>query len=88
MVEKELIVSNPKGIHARPSAEIAKAANSFKSEITLIKENVQADAKNILSVLMLCIPYKTTVTVRASGKDEKKALQAVVEAFNKRFDNG
>ena len=86
MVEKEITVSNPNGIHARPSAEIAKTASKFKSDITLIKGDMQTDAKNILNVLMLCIPYNTEITIRASGEDEKEALQAVEEAFTMRFD--
>lgn len=88
MVEKEILVTNPKGIHARPSAAIVKAAGRYTSEITLIKDTMQADAKSILSVLMLCIPYNTTIKIRASGEDEKEALQAVEEVLNIRFDNG
>lgn len=87
MVEKEIIVNNPKGIHARPSAVIAKTAIKFKSKITLIKGNMESDAKSILNILMLCIPHNTAITIRASGEDEKEALHAVEVAFNIRFDN-
>jgi phosphocarrier protein len=86
MIQKDLIVSNNLGIHARPASMIVQTATKFHSDISLEKDGVSADAKSIMSVMMLAAAHNSTVTVRASGKDEKAALVAIEEIFNRKFN--
>jgi phosphotransferase system HPr (HPr) family protein len=82
MIKKDACVKSRYGIHARPSAAIATAAiNEFpNTSITIIdnESNQQADAQSILSLLTMSLPCGKIVTVCASGKDEEKALEAIV----------
>ncbi len=87
MIEKEIFVSNPKGLHARPSAVLTKTATQFQSDIHLIKEGFLADAKNVMSILTLCAPYGTKLTLKVSGTDEEMACTAIEEVFALRFDD-
>ena len=70
-------VKNPKGIHARPSSEIARTALTFKSDIFIKFEDKKASAKDVLQIIMLELFEGSKVTIEANGKDEKEALRKI-----------
>lgn len=70
-----LILALPKGLHARPSAKVAQTAREFKSDILLIGENGEVDAKSMLDVLSLSSPPRAHLTLIAKGSDAKQALE-------------
>jgi phosphocarrier protein HPr len=86
MVEREIKVTNTLGIHARPSSKIVQTANRYKSRIVLCKDGNTADAKSILHVMMLGANYDSTLTIRASGEDEREASDAVAALFEQKFN--
>jgi phosphocarrier protein HPr len=86
MVEKEIRVVNELGIHARPASLIVKAATGFRSEITLEKDGVSADAKSIMGVMMLAAAHNSVVVIRAKGGDEVEAVVAIEALFNQKFN--
>ncbi len=86
MISKELEVKGRAGIHARPAAEIAKTASSFKSDITLGKEDMKINAKSIMGVITLGATYKTKLLCTCSGPDEKEAMAALESLFERRFE--
>ena len=85
MIEKEITVANALGIHARPASKIVQTAVGFSSDIELIKDDVHADAKSIMSVMMLAAACHSRVVVRAQGSDEEEAVEAIVTLFGSRF---
>ncbi len=85
MMQQEVFVSNSFGIHARPASLIAQTASRFKADIRLEKEGVSANAASIMNVMMLAAAYKSTVVIKASGPEEKQAVEALVELFNSKF---
>lgn len=86
MVEKEVTVINSLGIHARPSSLIVQTALKYKSSISIIKSGASADAKSIMSVMMLAATCGSTVTIKAAGADEVAAADAVADLFNRKFN--
>ena len=86
MVERDIFVTNPDGLHARPSATLAKRASQYTSEITISNDEITIDVKNVLDVLKLCAPFGTKLTLRASGSDEQEASAAIVEVFGLRYN--
>ena len=86
MTEKNVTVVNALGIHARPASMIVQAAIAFQSSVQLFKDGAAADAKSIMSVMMLAAAQGSVVTVKANGEDEKKAVDAIIELFNKKFN--
>ena len=86
MIERSVTVTNQLGIHARPASMIVQWANKFKSKIWIEKDGIPADAKSIMSVMMLAAAYNSTVTVRASGDDEQQAVNAVCALFEQKFN--
>lgn len=86
MVEKEIVVKNKLGLHARPSALFVRNASKFKSDITLIKDGVEVNGKSIMGLMMLAAEMGSKITIRADGEDEEKALDALVTLFENKFD--
>jgi phosphocarrier protein len=86
MTEKKVNVSNSLGIHARPASMIVQAATKFKSNVTLEKDGVTADAKSIMSVMMLAAGNKSQVTIRATGEDEHEAVDTLAGIFESKFN--
>ncbi len=77
MVETAVVVPNKTGLHARPASQLTNVAKGFKSKITLTKNDQEANAKSIMSVLACNISQGSEVMIRANGEDEDQALSAV-----------
>ena len=73
------IVGNDRGLHTRPSTEIVKCAASFKSEVWLIYQKNQVNAKSILGVLMLAAAKGAKISVEATGDDAEEAVASLVD---------
>ena len=86
MLEREIKVINTLGVHARPASKVVQTANKFKSRISLFKDSAMADAKSILHVMMLGANFDSKITIRASGEDEKEAVDAIVALFEQKFN--
>ena len=86
MVEKEVVIKNRAGIHARPAALIVQTANRFDSQISFEKDDDRINGKSIMGIITLGAGYNTTLKVIAEGEDENEALDAIVTLFEKRFE--
>jgi len=87
VVEKKVTVTNPLGIHARPSALIVQTAGKFASEIRLIRDELEVNGKSIMGVMMLAAEMGAEITIRVWGDDEDACAEAVADAFMVRFDD-
>ena len=85
MPEREAQIVNKLGIHARPAAEIVKTAGKFKSSITIVREDLEVNAKSIMGVMMLAAEFGSTVVLRATGDDAEAALDAVAACIANKF---
>ena len=83
MVERTLLIRGRLGLHARAAAKLVRLANGFHSQVLLhrLDGGVTADAKSILSVLMLAASQGTELQVSAEGVDEEATLSAIEEFF-------
>jgi len=86
VVEKKVTVTNPLGIHARPSALIVQTAGKFASEVRLIRDELEVNGKSIMGVMMLAAEMGAEITIRTWGEDEEACADALVNAFMVRFD--
>lgn len=85
MIEKKLTLKNKLGLHARAAAKLVQTAEQFKSEIKIVKDNVEADGKSILGVLLLAAPIGTELTFIVEGEDENKAIMAIEDLIENKF---
>jgi phosphocarrier protein HPr len=86
MLSKQLTIINKLGLHARATAKLVTLVGQFKSEVVLQKDNKSANAKSIMSIMMLAASQGSDVILKISGEDEKACLIAVTELINNRFD--
>ena len=79
LVECRVTIVNRLGLHARAAAKLVRAAAAFGSTLRLVRldRSAAADAKSILSVLMLAAARGTELVVTAEGPDEGAALDAL-----------
>ena len=85
MAERSVQIVNKHGLHARPAAEMVKAAARFKSEITISRDDLEVNGKSILGVMMLAAEYGATITLRADGPDADDAVDALAGLVSSRF---
>ena len=80
MVSDKVVIKNPTGLHLRPAGLFCKTAMQYKSKITVMKnEEVNANAKSVLSVLGACIKSGDEITIICEGEDEEIALSDMVQ---------
>jgi len=72
------MVSNPKGLHARPATLLVRKAASFKSDIGIEYMGKKANIKSLIGILSLGVGPNNIVNVIASGDDEKLALEGII----------
>jgi phosphocarrier protein len=85
MAELSVRIVNKNGLHARPAAEIVKAAARFKSEITLRRDDLEVNGKSIMGVMMLAAECGSTLQLQANGPDADDALQAIATLIANKF---
>jgi len=83
MVERTLLIKQRLGLHARAAAKLVRVASAFQSQVQLrrLEGDVTADAKSILSVLMLAAGRGTELQASAEGVDEEAAMDAIEQLF-------
>ena len=86
VVEKELWVENRLGLHARPVAKIASAAQRFEAEVTLEKDGQVANARDLLDILAMDCPQGTRLVLRASGPQAREAATFIASLFARKFE--
>jgi len=85
MAERSVQIVNKHGLHARPAAEMVKAASRYQSEITIARDDLEVNGKSIMGVMMLAAEYGASITLRASGPDADEALEALAVLVSSRF---
>ena len=83
--EREVQIINKNGLHARPAAEIVKLASKFKSEITMVRDDLEVNGKSIMGVMMLAAECGATLMVRAHGPDADQAVDAIAALVARKF---
>jgi len=70
------------GLHMRAAAQLVKLARRFRSRIFLRLGSQVADARSIMSIMILCANLSSPLEIEISGDDESAATQAVEAYFN------
>ena len=85
MKNKDLLIENKLGLHARAAAQIVKSASGYSSRVLLCKDGVEVDGKSIMGIMMLAAAKGTTILVQAEGADEDRALEGMERLFRDKF---
>ena len=85
MLEKTVTIQNRLGLHARACSVFVKEAAKYASHVSIIRDGLEVNGKSILGVMMLAAEMGAQIVLRADGKDEKDALDALVRVVNDKF---
>jgi phosphocarrier protein len=85
VLEREFVVSNKYGVHARVAAQIVEAAKQFSSQIWIVKGDNRVDGKSILDVMTLAATRGSKLRVTADGNDASEAIEALERLFARNF---
>jgi len=77
MLQKEFLIINKLGLHARASALFVKTASRFSSDVKLSREDVEVNGKSIMGIMMLAASKGSSVCLTVAGADEADAFQAI-----------
>jgi phosphocarrier protein len=86
MIECDVEIVNPAGMHARPAAEFVKLAARFRSEIMVSKDGLEVNAKSIMGVLMLAAAKGSRLRLMARGEDAQEAVSALRDLVSAGFN--
>jgi phosphocarrier protein HPr len=73
-VQKDIIIQNEQGLHARPAALFVQIANKFDCDISVIKDGEEVNGKSIMGILMLAAEQGAKISLKAIGSDAEEAV--------------
>ncbi len=76
---KELIfkINDKNGLHARPAGVLCETAKKFTSDITIVCDGKEANAKRLLSLMALGATSGKELHVTINGDDENEAYEEI-----------
>lgn len=85
VLEVELLLTNPLGLHARPASLFVQTAGRFQANIQILGRGRQADATSIMGVLSLGARQGDVITLRVTGTDAEAVVAALSELVRADF---
>ena len=84
--EADVEILNTLGLHARPAMQFVDTASRFASEVTIHKDDMSVNGKNLMDVMMLAATQGTRLRLRAAGSDASAAIESLTELVLRKFD--
>jgi phosphocarrier protein HPr len=85
MIEKEILIRNKLGLHARAAVKFVNLANRYGASVKVIKDDTEIDGKSILGILTLAAVQGSAIMLRVSGKDQEEAMRALTALVKDKF---
>lgn len=85
MIERQVMIVNKLGLHARAAAKFVTVASGFASNIHLARNERCVNGKSIMGVMMLAASRGTLLTLSADGRDEAQAIEELERLIENRF---
>ena len=84
MKKKSFVVESARGLHARPAAAFVDLLSNFESEIIIIFDDMEMNAKSIISVLSLGLGQGDCFEIVVKGPDEQEAIIAIEQFLHEK----
>ncbi len=85
MPQRELTLINKRGLHARAATKLVQCCQPFDAKVIVNHQGREADAANIMALLMLAAPCGSVLNLQAEGPEADAALNALEALFEARF---
>ena len=81
-----LQIQNKKGLHARAASCFVKLAEQFDADVFVEKDGQRVCGTSIMGLMMLAAAKGCEVKLLATGQDAQKAITALAELINNKFN--
>jgi phosphocarrier protein len=86
-LRQTVAITNPHGFHMRPMAAFVEVANRFQCAVNVFGPGKDpANGKSMLALMGLGAEQGTELVIEATGPGADEAIQALVEVFQRTFD--
>ena len=85
-LERRLKIVNTKGLHARASAKFVQTVERFNADVWVTRGSETVGGRSIMGLMMLAAGPGTTIRVSALGPDADKAIKAITELVESKFN--
>ena len=85
-IEKEIVIRNSQGLHARPAALFVQTAAKFDSSVQIRKDGETVDGKSIMGILSLGAESGATITLIVEGDDAQDAFAELEKVLTSDID--
>jgi phosphocarrier protein HPr len=84
-LEREILITNIRGLHARASAKFVQTVETFDAEIRVTKDGMTVGGTSIMGLMMLAAGPGSTILVEASGNQANAALDMLTALIADKF---
>ena len=77
-IEKEVVIKNQQGLHARPAAMFVQIVAKYNSSVTVRKGKERVNGTSIMGILTLGIQKDCTLTLEVDGEDAEKVINELL----------
>jgi phosphocarrier protein len=83
--EKEIVIENRNGLHARPAAMFVKISSRYRAEVWVEKDGERVNGKSIMGLMMLAAGKGSKLHILAEGVDADKVVAEISNLVETRF---
>lgn len=83
---KTLLIVNKRGLHARAAAKFAKLAATFKSQVSVKRNDMEVPGRSLMGLLTLGASKGKEIQIICEGDDAAEALAALSSLIERGFD--
>lgn len=83
--EKEIVIENRNGLHARPAAMFVKISSRYRAEVWVEKDGERVNGKSIMGLMMLAAGKGSKLQILAEGIDADKVVAEISNLVETRF---
>ncbi len=80
-MNKQFIITDPVGLHARPTTLLVNEASKFAAESKIIVDGKEANLKSIMGVMSLGIANGAEFAIETEGSDAEAAMEAIANVI-------
>lgn len=84
-IERELPITNKRGLHARASAKFVQTVEGFDAEVEVFKDSQSVCGTSIMGLMMLAAGIGSSIRVVARGPQAAEAMAAIAHLVESKF---
>jgi phosphocarrier protein HPr len=85
MIERTVLITNKRGLHARASAKFVTMASTLPARVEVEKDGSSVVGTSIMGLMMLGAAMGDHVTIRADGEGAEASVTALADLIEAKF---